>query len=158
MKSNSTNIYHLIHSLTASEKRYFKLFAQRHKISDANNYYVLYQQILKKKLSSDQETINKLAHSTFIKYLPVAKIQLFNNILKSLENFNKPSSKKEQIKSLNHQTEILLNKGFLKDAKKLIVKAKKMAIQFEYFELLNETFSLEEKYYAKENYRQISFQ
>ena len=48
-------LFDLIHSLTKSEKRYFKLMSSRHTIGDENNYIRLFDAIGKQSTYSEAE-------------------------------------------------------------------------------------------------------
>ncbi|HKK39540.1 MAG TPA: hypothetical protein VJ949_08985, partial [Cryomorphaceae bacterium] len=41
----SNQVHELIHSMTPAEKRYFKLYAERHSGNSKNNYHLLFQAI-----------------------------------------------------------------------------------------------------------------
>ena len=59
MKKNS-NAYALIKSLTMSEKRYFKIFSERHTIGEQNKYIALFDELDKTEEENDNELKKKL--------------------------------------------------------------------------------------------------
>ena len=54
MKKNS-NAFVVIKSLTMSEKRYFKIFSERHTIGSQNKYVALFDQLDKSEDEDDVE-------------------------------------------------------------------------------------------------------
>lgn len=138
----SEDLFHLIKSLDQSEKRYFKIFASMYnKGGDSNNYVRLFDAIDKQAVSGgsyDEDTIKKqFKDDKFAKQLHVAKNYLYNNILKSLRLYNSERSKASELSGLIRDIENLMDKSLYLQSKKLIEKAKKIALFHErYIELL----------------------
>jgi hypothetical protein len=58
-----SNAFALIKSLTMSEKRYFKIFSERHTIGTQNKYVVLFSELDKSEEENDQDLKNRLSSS-----------------------------------------------------------------------------------------------
>lgn len=145
----SSELYDLIHSMTKSEKRYFKLFASLQ--SGDKNYLKIFDTLESQKVFNEEELKEKFKNETFIKHLPSEKNHLYNNILKSLRNFHSDKSASNQLQEQLRNIEILFKKALYKQCDKLIKKAKKLAYKYEkYYYLLDiidwEKLLLEEKY------------
>ena len=83
MKRNDS-LFRLIRSLSKSEKRFFKIYSERHVIGDQNNYVALFDTIDRQKSYNEEAIIKKFADRKFARRLPVAKNYLYELILKSM--------------------------------------------------------------------------
>src|SRR5688572_25646962 len=92
------NLFLLIKSLSKSEKRYFKLFADNGK-SDSN-YLQLFEAIDKQEEFDEDAIRKKFKGKAFTAQLHVAKIYLSELILKSLRNFHANDSVNGQVLDL----------------------------------------------------------
>lgn len=132
----SEELHQLIHSLSMSEKRYFKIHSSRHTIGDTNNYTRLFDAI-ESQTAYDEALVKKTFEGeTFIKHLPSEKHYLYNHILESLNSFNKEKTFLARYASVLTSIEILYNRGLFAHCKKLIKKAKKEAYSLEKFSIL----------------------
>ncbi len=135
MKTPYNNLFDLISSLTKNEKIYFKRSASASGSNKDKIYLKLFNEI-------DRQTIHKIydeavikekfRNESFIKQLHVAKIYLYNLILKSLYlqhlNYNELSKLREMI----NRMEVLNRKGLYLQCGKIISKAKKIAQKEDY--------------------------
>ncbi len=129
-------LHQLIHSLSMSEKRYFKIHSSRHTIGETNNYTRLFDAI-EAQAEYDEAEIKKIFDGeTFIKHLPSEKHYLYNHILESLNSFNKEKTFLGRYSSTITSIEILYNRGLFGHCKKLIKKAKTEAYSLEKFSVL----------------------
>lgn len=147
--ANSDKLHELIHSLTMSEKRYFNLFAHRHTIGEKNNYIILFE-LLEEMEELDTESLQKQlsVKSIPIKHLASDKNYLYNLILKSLSAYHSGKSASLQIKEINHQVELLYNKGLYHHCLSLIKKAKRLSKKFDLYALGLESLFWERKAYG----------
>jgi tetratricopeptide (TPR) repeat protein len=125
-------LFELINSMTMSEKRFFKIFSNRHVIGDANQYLLLFNFI-------DQHTnINnkKLLEQEFVKNISAEKNYLYRLILKSLNAYYSEFSNKMKIQNLIISSEILAYKGLENQALKTLKKAAEIAEESELFSYL----------------------
>lgn len=132
----SEELHQLIHSLSMSEKRYFKIHSSRHTIGDTNNYTRLFDAI-EAQASYDEALVKKsFEGETFIKHLPSEKHYLYNHILESLNSFNKEKTFLARYASILTSIEILYNRGLFAHCKKLLKRAKTEAYSLEKFSIL----------------------
>jgi len=135
MKTPYNNLFFLIASLTKNEKIYFKRFAGASGSNENKIYLKLFNEIESQTIHKkyDEAKIkDKFKKENFIKQLHVAKIYLYNLILKSLYlqniNYNELSKLREMI----NRIEVLFRKGLYVQCSKIISKAKKTALKEEY--------------------------
>jgi len=122
-------LFDLIKSLTMSEKRFFKIFSQRHVIGEANQYLLLFDFI------DEKEDVNNeiLSSQHFVKNLSAEKNYLYRLILKSLNAYYAEFSTKMKVQNLIISSEILAYKGLENQGLKMLKKAEKMAEEAELF-------------------------
>lgn len=122
-------LFDLIDSLTMSEKRFFKIFSQRHVIGETNQYLLLFDFI-----DNNIETSNEtLENQDFVKNLSAEKNYLYRLILKSLNAYYFEFSYKMKVQNSIISAEILAYKGLEKQALKLLEKAEKLANEAELY-------------------------
>lgn len=145
----STELFHLIKSLSKSEKRYFKLSSALQ--SGDKNYLKLFEAIELQDEYNESVIKNKFKKEIFIQHLPSEKNHLYHLILKSLRGFYADKSAAAMLQEQLRNIELLFNKALYKECSKLIRKAKKMAYDYEkYYFLLDlidwEKILVEEEY------------
>jgi len=122
-------LFHLIKSLSKSEKRYFMLFGQRH--GRENNYYRLFK-VIDEQSSYDEEAIKRhFANEVFIRQLTSTKNYLKQLILKALRNYYEGISKEAEILDALRNIEILYHKGLYQLCNQEIKKVEKVANKYE---------------------------
>jgi len=145
----STELFHLINSLSKSEKRFFKLSSSLQ--SGSKNYLKIFNAIDKQKDYDEEAVKEQFKKETFIKHFPSEKNHLYKLILKSLRAYHSENTVSSILKQEIKNIEILFSKALYKECNKFLKRAKKMAIDHEKFyylyELLNwEKILLEEAY------------
>lgn len=125
----SCNVYALIKSLNRSEKGYFKKHATFHiRTKKGSNYVKIFDAMDAQKVYNEPKLIKKFRHERFVHQLPVAKNYLYNIILESLEAYHHSSVM--ELRSLMNKAEILTDRGLYLSAKKILKKAKGMAVEY----------------------------
>lgn len=136
MKKNF--LVELINSLTASEKRYFKLYTTLQRGN--KNYLKLFDAL---SIGQTEEKIKEeFRGENFSKNMAESKYYLYALILSSLESYSKKSDKIIRIKELVIHADILYKKGLYDQAWQVLIKAEKAAIKYEQYPQLLEIFSL----------------
>jgi len=127
--SNKINdfLHELIHSLTKSEKRYFKLLSSRHTIGEENNYILLFDFIDKQVDYNEEELKIHFKGESFLNKLSITKKRLYDHVLNALDNFHAQASIESQIFKMIHGAEILSNKSLYTQANKVLLRAEKQA-------------------------------
>lgn len=120
-------LHELIHSLSKSEKRYFKLLSSRHTIGDENNYITLFDFIDKQEKYDENELKVYFKAESFLTKFSITKKRLYDHILNALDNYHSQSSIESQLFKMIHGAEILSHKSLYSQAKKLLISAQKLA-------------------------------
>ncbi len=130
MKTASTDLYDLIHSLSKSEKRYIQL----HSAAETLDYMELWKILLKEESYDEQRLKKEYASSNFMKNFAMSKQYLFERVLLLLDRFRK-QSETDALTEKGRLVKILWEKGFKKQAKNRLRKALKKAEEGEFFEV-----------------------
>ncbi|MEZ4886442.1 MAG: hypothetical protein R3E32_17025 [Chitinophagales bacterium] len=134
-----TDLFDLIHSLSRTEKRYFKMMAEIHVIGKKNNYLRLFEAILKQEEYDEVAIKKKFRKKTFVKQLTFTKNALSNKILKSLRDYHsggKDVSVAFQLRESLSNLELLYRKSLLNQMGKELRRSKKIAYQYDAFSYL----------------------
>lgn len=120
-----------------SEKRYFKIFSERHTIGKQNKYVALFDE-LDKALEEDDVELKKNLKKAGINpdFISADKNYLYQLILRSLNVFHDSKTCNLEIKQLLGSIEILFHKGLYYESLKLIAKAEELAKECENFQLM----------------------
>ncbi len=149
----SDELFQLIKSLNKTEKGYFKKYASTHIIGEKNNYMKLFEAIDKQKVYNETAIKKTFARETFIKHLPSEKNYLSDLILRSLTSYTTSTVSIEfKIKELLLQVEVLFKKSLYRQCKKLLLKAKQLAYEYENNILLLNVLEWEKKIMSSELY------
>ena len=119
------DLYHLIHSMSKSEKRYFVLDAKKSGRS-GNRYLNLYDAINRMAEFDDQ-----LLKKKFPKNLSSGKAYLYEAILRSMRDYRSPVSKAAQVKERLMDARYLYERGLYQQSTQRIAEAKAMATELE---------------------------
>jgi len=120
-------LFELIKSLKASDKRNFKIFVSKQ--NGEKNYLKLFEAIDKQDDYDETLIRKKFAKEKFVHQLPVAKNYLYKLVLKSLEIYYLSSS--TILRSHLNQIEILFNLNLFDQCEKLLQQTKKLTQKFE---------------------------
>lgn len=132
MKPNS-DLQHLINSLSGTEKAYFRKFASRH-YKQNNTFSKLFNEMEANKDNgefSEEDVKRHFKNEKFIRQLPVTKIYLYNNILKSLNLYYTEDNTDIKLSLLLNNAMILYKKELFGQCLKMIGKAKEIAEKFD---------------------------
>lgn len=134
----SNPLFELIKSLTPAEKRYFKVYAQRHVKGEENNYVHLFNAIDKQSDYNEAKLLRKLEKEAFVKHFSAEKTYLYKLIMKAMNAYNLGKSIEAKIRELIGFATFSRKKRLYKQALKQLDKAKKMAVKYErYFYWIN---------------------
>ncbi len=130
----SSNLFDIIHSLTASEKRYFKVFSSTHVIGTKNNYEKLFNAYCE--LPADQPYDEaafkkKLSTKSWAKNFAVEKKFLEEILMKAMRAYNAEKTAEGQLNDIIANVHFLYNKGLVSAANKELQKGIKMAEDLE---------------------------
>ena len=136
-KTPSIKLFHLIKSLTGSEKRYFKLFV-RDTGGKTSKYIQLFEAIEKQE-TFDDEALRALVYPTEAiqsrKYSEL-KAYLYELILKSLQSYDEKTSVEYRLQHILSSIKVLFKRALFEDCKELLTKGTKLAKKYERFHAL----------------------
>ncbi|HOY07639.1 MAG TPA: hypothetical protein PLO67_19655 [Saprospiraceae bacterium] len=166
-KTPSDKLHRLIRSLSPAEKRYFRIYI-RGKTERASKYLQLFD------LMAAQEVFNEDNLRTGIyknqppggKKYSELKSYLYNLILKSLQAFDEQHSVEFKLNELLQGVSALYKRGLYADCRELLLKAAKIARQYEDFSALLEIIRWEKQLaytrmdvdFLHKNLEQLQFQ
>ncbi|MCX6295463.1 MAG: hypothetical protein NTX97_05260, partial [Bacteroidetes bacterium] len=119
-----------------SEKRYFKIFSERHTIGSQNKYVLLFDQLDRSDTEDDKAYVLNLKKSGVnADFISADKNYLYQLILKCLNDFHNAKTYNLVIKEALISIEILFHKGLYSECLKLISKTEVIANECENFQL-----------------------
>ncbi len=124
-------LHDLIKSLTSAEKRYFKLFSERHHTKEKKNYIQLFDKIDKQAVYNEELILNTFEDESFVKHFSIAKNRLYNQILRSLDAFHALKSTEAELNQNLHYAEILYQKALYGQCERVLNNAQKLAVKHE---------------------------
>lgn len=136
-------LFDLIKKMDAAEKGYFKKFSSIGKKHEKNVGEILFDAIDKMKEYDETLIRKKYRNEKFISYLPVAKQQLHEQILRALANFHGETTIYQTVDSLLTQAQVLFQKSLIPSYRKLLFRAKELAEESEYFSRLGDILEKE---------------
>jgi|GEM_PF-1297854 len=144
-RKTSEDLFQLIHSLKRTEKRYFKLFSQRHTIGEQNKYLALFDAIARQK-SYDEKALLR-GHDLHPRLLPDQKNELYWLILRSLSVYASGRTLESRLRFQLGCIDILQSKGLFAQCGKILSQVQKTAKHLEkrtlYLECLERAKKLE---------------
>lgn len=153
MKTPSTTLFTLIQSMTAAEKRLFKL---QHQSNNETEPKILNLFDIISALDVYDENLVKeqLNDASFSKNLKVHKNRLYQSLLYFLAKNTLPSKMVKEIKLNIAVIEVFLQRKMYKQAHEMIQKTKKLCLEYEEYELLLYVQSIESRqlvYFREKN-------
>jgi hypothetical protein len=127
----SNQVHELIHAMTPAEKRYFKLFAERHSGNSKNNYHQLFSAIDDQEDYNEEAILTTFKNEPFTKHFSIAKNRLYHQILKSLDAFYSEGTVEAELQRYLHYVEILFQKTLYKQCSRVLATAEKLAEKYE---------------------------
>lgn len=124
-------LFDLIHAMSKSEKRYFKLAASRHTIGDENNYVTLFDFLDKMEFYDEQIVFEHFQGEAFLNRFSITKKRLYDHILSALDAFHAVSAIEPQLFKMLHAADILYEKSLYDQCRRLLRSAGKLAEKHE---------------------------
>lgn len=128
----SDDLFSLIHSLTRQEKIYFKV-QNGIRPGSRFDHALLFDELERRKQYDEAALKKKFARHAFVRRLPAVKNYLWNKILESLVQFYSDKSESGALHSLIDKASILQQKGFHRQASRLLHKGYEQALKTDAF-------------------------
>ena len=134
-KTPSDKLHRLIRSLSAPEKRYFRIFI-RGKTERDSKYLQLFE-VLANMEEFNEEEIKKQVYKNQPlpepTVYPKLKAYLYNLVIKCLQNFDEQHSTEHRLNQMLQGVAVLFKRGHYDDCHDLLHKAARLARQYEAF-------------------------
>lgn len=131
--SEKSELYKLIHSLTPTEKAYFKKYAYKSKSDTENPYLLLFDAILKQSEYNEEALKKKLKHTKLINNFSAAKNYLSDLIITTFSNIQENNSVENKLLSILQQLPFLLERRINNLLQKKIQQAKSLIYEYELY-------------------------
>jgi len=131
-KTPDPKLFDLIHSLTATEKRYFKVNVGKSSGKNNHQFMEIFEIISKMKSFDEEELKAKLDKGSGSKHLAFRKSHLYNVILSELRGYHKTSSQEIEVLNLLQSVKITFDKGLFHQSETLIKKLKKKCVDYNF--------------------------
>jgi hypothetical protein len=128
MRKSETSLHLLIHRLTKSEKRYFKVTCAQHQKEEDSSYFHLFDLIEKQKKYDEHQIRQSIKGKIFATNFSQAKADLFQLILKSLRQYHHDKYHSIYLNDQFSDFEILFTRGLFSEADNVLKKARKSKI------------------------------
>lgn len=126
-------LFSLVKSLKKGEKRFFRLFSQRHTLGGKNNYLDLYDSLSQLEVYREPDFREQFKGAPFLRDLTTERHYLRESILKAMRQFHAGSRVQYRVQELIQDADFLERKGFYRESQRVLRKAKKLARKFELF-------------------------
>ena len=124
-------LFQLVHALSPSESRYFRLQSRLHSSKGQQKYLVLFDALLEMEAYDVEELKRKCAGEKFLGQLSAAKRYLMDQLLKSLRDFHGDDSAERHLGKLLDEVELLYRRGLTKNCRRQLNKAINLARQYD---------------------------
>lgn len=145
--SQADDLFDLIKSMSRTEKRYFKLDAQKAGGKKSNSYLKLFDALKDLEEYDEPRIFKKLKGEPLLNRLSTEKNYLYYAILKSMRSYWSEKSAYSRIKDMILNAHYLLDRGLYEQCEKMLNKAKKLAEQYKESTSLLEINKLERTVY-----------
>ncbi|MCP4439330.1 MAG: hypothetical protein GY810_10360 [Aureispira sp.] len=146
--SQKQHLFQLIKSLTISEKGYFKKYYTKYGENQA--YLQLFDAIDGQETYDEESLKKRFKDKGFVKQFSVAKNYLIKNVMRGLRAYYSESSKDIQLHELLIDIELLYKRRLISQCRKVIKRAKKIALEAELFNKYSEIALWELRLYILE--------
>lgn len=141
-KTKYDPLFELIQSLTKTEKRHFRLFVNKSGSSEDVKFIKLFDAMDGLKKYDEQKILEKVPGIKKVQ-LSNQKANLYKQILAGLRQYHISQNIDIQLRELLDHAKVLYNKGFYKQALKMLDKAKATARQQKHFTIVLEVLEFE---------------
>jgi len=135
-------LFDLIKSLSKTEKRHFRLFVGKSGNTEDLKFLKLFDAMESMKVYDDQVILKKVPSIKKVQFSN-QKANLYKQLLASLRQYHMGQHADMQIRELLDHARVLYNKGFYKQALKILDKAKNLASQNQQFAIKLEVLEFE---------------
>lgn len=143
MRATSDQLLRLLSTMTAQEKRYFKLSASFYDKKSSNHCLRLFELIERRKPDNSREIAAIAEHETYAGQLAYVKNQLTEQVLDSLASYTADKRSATTLYRLIAHADILTERGLYQHANKVLERARKKAEATDQYLILLELITRE---------------
>ena len=125
------SLHELIHSLSKSEKRYYKLYASRHVSSEDSTMLALFDYIAKQTQYDEVALFHDFKGKALLNQFSTIKKRLYDQVLLALHAFHANNSVENQLNRMLHQATLLFEKSLYDQCERQLRSAEKLALKHE---------------------------
>jgi hypothetical protein len=145
-KHKSEDLFHLIKSLTSSEKRYFRLQMQ---VFGNEQKSIRLFELLDQQLGYDEASLLQKAPEIKAAQISNLKAHLYKRLLNCMRSYHLRRNKDISIREYIDQAQILFDRGLYNQCNKMLKKARKLAHKNDNLELMLEILKMEKQVVAQ---------
>jgi hypothetical protein len=123
------SLHELIHSLSKSEKRYYKLYASRHVSSEDSTMLALFDYIAKQPQYDEAALFHDFKGKALLNQFSTIKKRLYDQVLLALHAFHANNSVENQLNRMLHQATLLFEKSLYDQCERQLRSAEKLALK-----------------------------
>lgn len=131
MKNPSTAVHQIIHSMTASEKRYFQQYAGRQAAGEPQQYLTLFQILCQQPVYDEAAAGRQMPGQPGKGHFAVVKRHLYQHLLDALSQYHRRNNPSERLKGKLHAAQILRDKGLFTLMEQELRTARKLLKQYQ---------------------------
>lgn len=145
-KTPSPHLFELIHSMSGSEKRYFKLFVQADEEGE-KKYMQLFEAIEKQDEFNDEALSREVYGDEPVQSRKYSELKayLYQQLLRSLQAYDERSSVDFRLKVRLQSVRVLYHRSLFDQALLLLTKIKRLAYRYEHFLVIVEALRWEKQ-------------
>lgn len=130
-------LHELIANMSMAERSYFKRYALKLSDDSSTNYVQLFDAVAAQEEYDEAALKKKFATKKFVSQFSVAKAYLYKTVIKALKNFYEESNVQFQLKNLQLEFTLLIDKGIYPQALRVTERGIALSKEYElYSELL----------------------
>lgn len=142
-------LFLLVQRLTQHEKRYLKIFLFQPAKENPSHMFTLFQMLCEAREYNEKALQKSLGNHPLAQQWAVYKNLTFQNILRGLQAYRYENSPKRQIRSGLDKVEILMEKGQMEAALKMVKRTRAIGETYSVHEGMAELVQLERKIYRQ---------
>lgn len=127
------SLHELIHSLSKSEKRYYKLYATRHMGNEGSTMIALFDYIARQSQYDEEALFLHFSGKALLNQFSTVKKRLYDQVLQSLHAFHANNSMENQVNRMLHQANLLYGKSLYDQCIRHLRSAEKLALKYDLF-------------------------
>ena len=135
-KTPSARLFDLIHSMSQTEKRYFKINSVKKEGGESHQFLEMFDAISKMSVYDEEELKKQLEETGSSKHLAFRKSHLYDLILSTLRRYHKTKSPEFEVLNLLQDVKITFDRGLFEQAERLIIKLKKKCVDYNFHQHL----------------------